>query len=411
MPRRGSNYDYDGLSNHPHSQSFNSGFQSASSEGRYLQSGSNPYTDYLHPELSMQNPVGGMRGHTMFGVHDNVRTVGGKFSFKKAAKSVGKTVGKTATDVGKAVATQAATDAIIGALTNPAVDEALLEGAEVGAMALGRRRGRPPLGSNPATYTPKYLSQAGGKIHMKKVGRTLGKAVKSVGKAAAPIVTKAAQKQLEKGMESMIENMMAEEAAAAGLGEFTGGKRRSFSKALKSVVKHPITKKIASEVYDVAMPIIKEQGKAMVKEGMNALISSLSEGEAVGGKKRHIGKTLGRIGKSVAKVAAPIAVGALTTATGNPELAPVTTAATAAAMKGLGAGGYYHRGDLLRRSIDDMELLGDVVKKQAKELKAKRGGAMSGGRARRAAIVKRVMAERGVTLPHASKIVKEEGLY
>ena len=396
MPRRGSNYDYDGLSNHPHSQSFNSGFQSASSEGRYLQSGSNPYTDYLYPELSMQNPVGGMRGHTMFGVHDNVRTVGGKFSFKKAAKSVGKTVGKTATDVGKAVATQAATDAIVGALTNPAVDEALLEGAEVGAMALGRRRGRPP---------------AGGKIHMKKVGRTLGKAAKSVGKAAAPIVTKAAQKQLEKGMESMIENMMAEEAAAAGLGEFTGGKRRSFSKALKSVVKHPITKKIASEVYDVAMPIIKEQGKAMVKEGMDALISSLSEGEAVGGKKHHIGKTLGRIGKSVAKVAAPIAVGALTTATGNPELAPVTTAATAAAMKGLGAGGYYHRGDLLRRGIDDMELLGDVVKKQAKELKARRGGAMSGGRARRAAIVKRVMAERGVTLPHASKIVKEEGLY
>jgi len=397
MPRRGSNYDYDGLSNHPHSQSVNSGFQSASSEGRYLQTGSNPYTDYLHPELSMQNPVGGMRGHTMFGVHDNVRTVGGKFSFKKAAKSVGKTVGKTASDVGKAVATQAATDAIVGALTNPAVDEALLEGAEVGAMALGRRRGRPP---------------AGGKIKMKKVGRTLGKAAKSVGKAAAPIVTKAAQKQLEKGMESMIENMMAEEAAAAGLGEFTGGKRRSFSKALKSVVKHPITKKIASEVYDVAMPIIKEQGKAMVKEGMDALISSLSEGEAVGGKKHHhIGKTLGRIGKSVAKVAAPVAVGALTTATGNPELAPVTTAATAAAMKGLGAGGYYHRGDLLRRGIDDMELLGDVVKKQAKELKAKRGGAMSGGRAKRAAIVKRVMAERGVTLPHASKIVKEEGLY
>lgn len=397
MPRRGSNYDYDGLSNHPHSQSVNSGFQSASSEGRYLQTGSNPYTDYLHPELSMQNPVGGMRGHTMFGVHDNVRAVGGKFSFKHAAKKVGKTVGKTATDVGKAVATQAATDAIVGALTNPAVDEALLEGAEVGAMALGRRRGRPP---------------AGGKIHMKKVGKTLGKAVKSVGKAAAPIVTKAAQKQLEKGMESMIENMMAEEAAAAGLGEFTGGKRRSFSKALKSVVKHPITKKIASEVYDVAMPIIKEQGKAMVKEGMDALISSLSEGEAVGGKKHHhIGKTLGKIGKSVAKVAAPIAVGALTTATGNPELAPVTTAATAAAMKGLGAGGYYHRGDLLRRGIDDMELLGDVVKKQAKELKAKRGGAMSGGRAKRAAIVKRVMAERGVTLPHASKIVKEEGLY
>jgi hypothetical protein len=39
------------------------------------------------------------------------------------------------------------------------------------------------------------------------------------------------------------------------------------------------------------------------------------------------------------------------------------------------------------------------------------GGKKTGARSARAAVVKRVMAERGVSLPQASKIVKEEGLY
>jgi hypothetical protein len=38
-------------------------------------------------------------------------------------------------------------------------------------------------------------------------------------------------------------------------------------------------------------------------------------------------------------------------------------------------------------------------------------GAGKGGRAARAAIVKKVMAERGVKMIEASKIVKAEGLY
>jgi len=57
-------YDYQNLMGMPHSQVNNSGFQSATAlkDGKYIQRGSNPYTDYLHPELSMRNPVGGYRG-------------------------------------------------------------------------------------------------------------------------------------------------------------------------------------------------------------------------------------------------------------------------------------------------------------------------------------------------------------
>jgi hypothetical protein len=45
------------------------------------------------------------------------------------------------------------------------------------------------------------------------------------------------------------------------------------------------------------------------------------------------------------------------------------------------------------------------------KLTIQHGGAKSSGRSARAAIVKQVMAERGVSLPQASRIVKEEGLY
>ena len=50
-------------------------------------------------------------------------------------------------------------------------------------------------------------------------------------------------------------------------------------------------------------------------------------------------------------------------------------------------------------------------KKGAGQLHITHGGAKSGARSARAAIVKKVMAERGVSLPQASRIVKEEGLY
>jgi len=67
------------------------------------------------------------------------------------------------------------------------------------------------------------------------------------------------------------------------------------------------------------------------------------------------------------------------------------------------------RPDKVRQAIDDIEDLGSDIKHLVQK---KRGGARSGGaRSERAQIVKQVMAERGCSLPQASKIVKEEGLY
>ena len=72
------------------------------------------------------------------------------------------------------------------------------------------------------------------------------------------------------------------------------------------------------------------------------------------------------------------------------------------------------RGDKVRQAIDDIEDLGSDIKRMVQRRRggARSGGARSGGaRSERAQIVKQVMAERGCSLPQASRIVKEEGLY
>jgi hypothetical protein len=267
-------YDYANLQGQPHSQVSNSGFQSASSEqnSRYLQRGSNPYTDYLHPELSMRNPVGGMRGGphaigTIMQPDGSFRQIGGKKHIGKAFKKIGKSVGK----VGQDVATGVGTQMLVSALTNPAVDEGLMEGAEVGMMAMGRRRGRPPTGGKKGI--PKGL---------KKVG-------KAVIKHATPILKKQGEKMLEKGIESLVNYMVQDEA------EMQGGKKLT----LKHIMNHPATKQIAHEVIKQTAPIVKEHGKKMIKEMLSG-----SDASASGGK-IHVGKAL----KKVGKVAEPIAVG------------------------------------------------------------------------------------------------------
>ncbi len=342
-------YDYANLQGQPHSQVSNSGFQSASSEqnSRYLQRGSNPYTDYLHPELSMRNPVGGMRGgpHAIgsYSAPDgSIRQIGGKKHIGKAFKKVGKSVAK----VGKDVATGVGTQMLVNSLTNPAVDEGLMEGAEVGMMAMGRRRGRPPTGG--------------------KIPKGVRKVGKSVMKHATPIIKKQGEKMLEKGIESLVNYMVQDEA------EMQGGKKLT----LKHIMSHPATKKLAHEVIKQTAPIDKQQGPQMIKQMMQG------SPEPTGGSKGM--KALKKIGK----IATPIATGVATNV--------IADALTSGAGRGK-----------VRQAIDDIEDLGSDIKRMSK-----RGGAMSGGaRSKRAGIVKSVMQERGCSLPEASRIVKAEGLY
>jgi len=357
-------YDYENLQGMPHTQVSNSGFQSATAlqDGRYIQRGSNPYTDYLHPELSMRNPVGGMRGQGPYHISGGPievgqpRQIGGKKGIGKAFKKVGKALQKPA----EAVATQY----LVNALTNPAVDDALLEGAEVGVMAAaGRRRGRPP---------------AGGKMH---VGKAIKKVAshpitKTIVKKATPIVQKQGEKALKKGIESLVAGLTQDEQQ-----EMSGGRKMS----LKKIASHPITKKIADHVVKTATPIVKEHAKKMIKEAL----SGSSSAEPSGGKIK-----MGKIGKSIGK---EVGKSALKVGTDVGEQMLVNYLA--------GEG----RGDKVRQAIDDIEDLGSDIKRM---YKSRRGGSLSGGaRSERAAIVKQVMAERGCSLPQASRIVKEEGLY
>jgi len=382
MPRKGktdliTGYDYENLQGMPHSQVNNSGFQSASSQGRFIQRGSNPYTDYLHPELSMRNPVGGMRGDphaigSIMGTDGHFRQIGGK-------KGIGKAVGKSLGKVGKALqkpAEMVATQYLVNALTNPAVDEGLMEGAEVGMMAMGRRRGRPP---------------AGGKM---KVGKAIKKVAshpitKSIVKKATPIVQKAGEKMLNKALDSLVASMMQSEQQ-----EMSGGRKMS----IKKIASHPITKKVASEVVKKATPIVKDLAKQQIKQ----MLSGSSSAPAPAGGKIKMGKIGKAIGSEVGKSALKVG-----TDVGEQMLV--------SALMGAGShsGGAYSgagRGDKVRQAIDDIEDLGSDIKHMYQR---KIGGAYSGaGRGgARHHIVKQVMAERGVSLPVASSIVKQEGLY
>lgn len=362
-------YDYENLQGMPHTQVSNSGFQSATAlqDGRYIQRGSNPYTDYLHPELSMRNPVGGMRGQGPYHISGGPievgapRKIGGKFKVGKALGKVGKAIQKPAENIATGVATQY----LVGALTNPAVDDALLEGAEVGMMAAaGRRRGRPPAGGK------KGIGKAFKKVASHPITKTIVK-------KATPIIQKQGEKALKKGIESLVAGLTQDEEQ-----EMSGGRKMS----LKKIASHPLTKKIADHVVKTATPIVKEHAKRMIKEAL----SGSSSAEPSGGKIKmgKIGKSIGKeVGKSALKVGTDV---------GEQMLANY--------LAGEG------RHDKVRQAIDDIEDLGSDIAHLVK--KKRRGGAQSGGaRSERAAIVKQVMAERGCSLPQASRIVKEEGLY
>ena len=368
MPRKGkidalTGYDYENLQGMPHSQVSNSGFQSATAlqDGRYIQRGSNPYTDYLHPELSMKNPVGGMRhplGDGELRPH-HFRTIGGKKGVGKAFKKVGKAL--------QPVAEGVATQYLVNALTNPAVDDALIEGAEVGAMAAaGRRRGRPPsikkIASHPIT--------------------------KSIVKKATPIVQKAGEKMLEKAIDSLVASMMQSETQ-----EMSGGRKMS----IKTIATHPITKKITSEVIKTATPIVKDYAKQQIKQALSGSASAPAGGRSKMGK---VGHSLGSL--------------TLKQALSQPPFAP---APSGGKMK-MGKIGKAIGSEVGKSALRVGTNVGEQMLVSALMGAGSRGGAMSAGAysgagrgGARHQIVKQVMAERGCSLPVASRIVKEEGLY
>jgi uncharacterized membrane protein len=142
-------------------------------------------------------------------------------------------------------------------------------------------------GNNIETNFVDENAVTGGKIHWKKVGKSVGKIANKVRKnpIAQAVVSDAIGTAV--GVESG--NPLLGVAAAAGTQQLmgsgksldtaiydeisnhiqTGGKRKM---SLKKLISHPVTKKIFHEIHDIAAPIIK----SAVKERLKDMVSSPS---------------------------------------------------------------------------------------------------------------------------------------
>lgn len=212
------------------------------------------------------------------------------------------------------------------------------------------------------------LAKVGGR--KPKIGKKIAKAGKSVGKAiykeAKPIIVAEGKKALKEGIKNMMAN---DDLEGAGM-------KRGRGRPRKNVM-------VDSEIYPHVDGGKRQLGKKLgalmpedlIQEGFKRGLEFARQNSKSGGK-FHIGKALKKVAKNeyaqdFASGAVGLGVGA---ATGNPLLAVGAATGTKAGMDAASGG--------------------------------KRGGG-----ATRGAIVGKIMKEKGLSLPLASKYVKEHNLY
>ena len=212
------------------------------------------------------------------------------------------------------------------------------------------------------------LAKVGGR--KPKIGKKIAKAGKSVGKAiykeAKPILVAEGKKALKEGIKNMMAN---DDLEGAGM-------KRGRGRPRKNVM-------VDSEIYPHQDGGKRQLGKKLgammpddlIQEGFKRGLEFARQNSKSGGK-FHIGKALKKVAKNeyaqdFASGAVGLGVGA---ATGNPLLAVGAATGTKAGMDAASGG--------------------------------KRGGG-----ATRGAIVGKIMKEKGLSLPLASKYVKEHNLY
>ena len=212
------------------------------------------------------------------------------------------------------------------------------------------------------------LAKVGGR--KPKIGKQIAKVGKSVGKAiykeAKPIIVAEGKKALKEGIKNMMAN---DDLEGAGM-------KRGRGRPRKNVM-------VDSEIYPHVDGGKRQLGKKLgalmpedlIQEGFKRGLEFARQNSKSGGK-FHIGKALKKVAKNeyaqdFASGAVGLGVGA---ATGNPLLAVGAATGTKAGMDAASGG--------------------------------KRGGG-----ATRGAIVGKIMKEKGLSLPLASKYVKEHNLY
>jgi hypothetical protein len=212
------------------------------------------------------------------------------------------------------------------------------------------------------------IASVGGK--RPKIGKQIAKAGKSVGKAiykeAKPIIVAEGKKALKEGIKNMMAN---DDLEGAGM-------KRGRGRPRKNVM-------VDSEIYPHQDGGKRQLGKKLgammpddlIQEGFKRGLEFARQNSKSGGK-FHIGKALKKVAKNeyaqdFASGAVGLGVGA---ATGNPLLAVGAATGTKAGLDAASGG--------------------------------KRGGGSTRG-----AIVGKIMKEKGLSLPLASKYVKEHNLY
>ena len=229
---------------------------------------------------------------------------------------------------------------------------------------------------NNAVSAPYHLvesvDRSGGKFKMKSVAKKVGKVAKPVAKSAIkeakPIVIAEGKKALKEGIKSMLAS---ENGSAA-----TGGRRK----------KRDLVRSAIDDVEDLGYVIKREDAekkrlgrKLDVMDGgkvyRDGFIRGVEYANQHGGK-IHWGKVAKKVVKNpVARGVISGAVGdGVTYMTDNPAAGMAAASAVDGGLKGLGR---------------------------------TRGG----GRGARGAIVSKVMKEKGLSLPQASKYVKDHNLY
>jgi uncharacterized metal-binding protein len=334
---------------------------------------------------------------------------GGKFNFGKSIGKVGKTIGKVAMPIAKDLGQYA---------LQQGQKEATRRGRDyIDSYLQGGAMGKPPGMVSPFVHgLPAHMVQSGtmaaypmyNAVEMRGMGvgsggaccgercercggnffKSLGKGLKSVGKVALPIAGDIAK-------EAAMAYMMGAGVQSGGVGvlkkprgrprkmvaDMDGGKF-NFGKALKSVGK--VVAPVAKSVGKVALPIATDMAKeAAMAYMMGAGVHSggmMVEGKRRRGRPRKMdmdgGKfNFGKALKSVGKVVAPVAK-----SVGKVALPIATDMAKEAAMAYMMGAGVHSGG-----KVD--------------------------GRKRRAEIVRKIMAEKGMKMIDASKYVKANGLY
>jgi len=240
---------------------------------------------------------------------------------------------------------------------------------------------------------------SGGKYSVSKFAKDFGKIGKLIKPVAKPLLKAVTDKAVSKiiGMGRTPKSLMRFEPLMVGMGLPMPRKKMDIVSALApfgAKKSHSLNR-----LFELA-----EKGKEGGKYSVDKFV-----------------RDFGKIGKLVKPVAKPIlraltdkAVGKIT-GLGLSDMVETVTPMEMSVSKGRGKKGGKYSVD---KFVKDFNKIGKLVKPVAKPvikaLTKKAVGkitGMGGGRAKRAEIVKKVMAEKGMKMIEASKYVKEHGLY